>query len=798
MKRYEELQPVLVCPEGVAGLEMRALDVFAEEIGLHTGLSLTVSPIPMPGMSNVVLLTREKMRALCPDAARELDSLAAPGPEGFRLMFRREAGRLSLYGEGADARGVFYAMGKLLRLLRLKQGVIAADALFTGCSSTPEYPLRGHQLAYRDKQNTLPCWTEKEFDRYIRDLALFGSNAIELLPPRTDDNLYSRKMKRDPFEMMVALERIVHSYGMDVWLWYPNMGRDYSDPTVMEAEMAERHRVFSALGSIEGMLVPAGDPGELAPDELFPVTERCADILHRYHPDCKVYLAPQSFAPQPGWYDAFYRHVDEQPAWLYGICFAPWEQQTIEEMRDRLPACYKDRIRHYPDITHNFGCQFAMPHWDNAFAIIEGRECNNTRPRAMKTIHNRHAPLTIGSITYSEGIHDDLNKFVWGQQDWDSAQPAEATVREYVRYFIDPDLEDELTEALMALEKNWDDDGPIERNGQVEATYALWMDLESRAGDALRENYRYQLGLLRALGDAYAQGKQRYDNRLEDECRQVLERAGSLGADEAMRQAAAILRRGVNEPCNPRLRARLQQMADHLHLLCGIKLTSFRHGGQSWGRGAWIDMLDTSLNDSQYFLTGFKRIRALATEEEKQAALQAMLHRTDPGEGGIYIDLGSPESRKLLHQAHPWPEDPGLLRTASTFVDASALRVIHDDTGTWREQPIPRQMLSRAATYYDVPLTVTIPGLDPDASYRLRVGHMPQRRAAPMQLRTGDGTVLDDHVDTTRGQMWFEYDLPPASYADGSLTLTWQALEIAGGSSVNELFILRRGVAAKN
>ena len=121
------------------------------------------------------------------------------------------------------------------------------------------------------------------------------------------------------------------------------------------------------------MLVPAGDPGELAPDELFPVTERCADILHQYHPDCKVYLAPQSFAPQPGWYDAFYRHVDEQPAWLYGICFAPWEQQTIEEMRDRLPACYKDRIRHYPDITHNLGCQFAMPHWDNAFAIIEGR-----------------------------------------------------------------------------------------------------------------------------------------------------------------------------------------------------------------------------------------------------------------------------------------------------------------------------------------------------------------------------------------------------------------------------------------
>ena len=410
MQRYEELLPVIVCPSDLAGLEKRALEVFAEEIRLHTGISLTFSPVFMPGMSNVVLLTQKRMQEVCPDAARGLSGLQAPGPEGFRLMFRREGGKLSLYGEGADARGVFYAMGKLLRLLRFKDGSIAADAMFTGLSSTPSYPLRGHQLAYRDKQNTLPCWTEAEFDRYIRDLALFGSNAIELLPPRTDDNLYSRKMKRDPFDMMVMLERIVHSYGMDVWLWYPNMGRDYADPAVMEAEMAERHKVFSALGSIEGMLVPAGDPGELEPDELFPVTARCAEILHQYHPACKVYLAPQSFAPKPGWYDAFYRHVDEQPQWLYGVCFAPWEQQTIEEMRDRLPACYRDRIRHYPDITHNFGCQFAMLHWDNAFAIIEGRECNNTRPRAMKTIHNRHAPLTIGSITYSEDIHDDLNK----------------------------------------------------------------------------------------------------------------------------------------------------------------------------------------------------------------------------------------------------------------------------------------------------------------------------------------------------------------------------------------------------
>ena len=32
---------------------------------------------------------------------------------------------------------------------------------------------------------------KKEFEAYIEDLVLFGANAIELLPPKTDDRLYS-------------------------------------------------------------------------------------------------------------------------------------------------------------------------------------------------------------------------------------------------------------------------------------------------------------------------------------------------------------------------------------------------------------------------------------------------------------------------------------------------------------------------------------------------------------------------------------------------------------------------------
>jgi hypothetical protein len=214
-------------------------------------------------------------------------------------------------------------------------------------------------------------------------------------------------------------------------------------------------------------------------------------------------LAPQSFSPQEGWYRAFYEEVAREPSWLYGVSFAPWEQDTIGEMVRRLPRKYRGRIRHYPDITHNLGCQFAMRDWNRAFALIEGRECSNPRPRAMKVIHNDHAPFCMGSITYSEGIHDDVNKFVWGQQDWDSDQTAETTVREYVRLLIDADLEEELTRLVFLLEESWDASVPIAQNECVDHAWLLMNDVDAKASPATRGNWRYQMIKLRALGDCY-------------------------------------------------------------------------------------------------------------------------------------------------------------------------------------------------------------------------------------------------------------------------------------------------------
>ena len=101
-------------------------------------------------------------------------------------------------------------------------------------------------------------------------------------------------MKLPPLEMMTRLSQIIDSYGMDVWIWYPNMGKDYSElkPWV-RAELAEREEIFRRLERIDHVFVPGGDPGDLSMEALFPWLNRVAAVLHKYHPAPKSGSRPR-------------------------------------------------------------------------------------------------------------------------------------------------------------------------------------------------------------------------------------------------------------------------------------------------------------------------------------------------------------------------------------------------------------------------------------------------------------------------------------------------------------------------
>jgi hypothetical protein len=160
---------------------------------------------------------------------------------------------------GNDARGVLFGVGRLLRTLRMRKGSVTLDAPLR-IATAPAVKLRGHQLGYRPKTNSYDGWNVAMWEQYIRDLAVFGTNAIELIPPRSDDAADSPHFPLPPMRMMIEMSRLANEYGLDVWIWYPALDKDYSDPATVEFALKEWGEVFRQLPRIDHVFVPGAIP----------------------------------------------------------------------------------------------------------------------------------------------------------------------------------------------------------------------------------------------------------------------------------------------------------------------------------------------------------------------------------------------------------------------------------------------------------------------------------------------------------------------------------------------------------
>ena len=148
-----------------------------------------------------------------------------------------------------------------------------------------EVPLRGHQLGYRPKTNSYDAWDVPQWESYIRDLAVFGANAIELIPPRSDDAADSPHFPLPPMEMMVEMSRLANEYGLESGSGIRRWIEDYSDPATVEAALKEWGEVFRQLPRIDAVFVPGGDPGHTQPRHLMALLEKQTANLQEVSPE---------------------------------------------------------------------------------------------------------------------------------------------------------------------------------------------------------------------------------------------------------------------------------------------------------------------------------------------------------------------------------------------------------------------------------------------------------------------------------------------------------------------------------
>ena len=768
----------------------KAAQVFQEEIQKRSQILIRIQKEESwysEEKPSLIILTESDLKWLPTTAVQKLSLLAKTKKEGYKIALVNQ----NIIILGHDDRGCLYGVGKLMREMKIQRGQLSIPANFQ-ISASPAYPIRGHQLGYRPKTNAYDAWTVKQYDQYIRDLAIFGANSIEIMPPRTDDDASSVHMKLPAMDMIREQSKICASYGMDVWMWYPNMGANYAHPDSVKSELAEREKVFSHIPRLDALFVPGGDPGNLEPDELFGWLAKEAKVLVKYHPKAKIWVSPQAFKPSKKWYTSFYKHVNQRYSWFGGVVYGPWIKASLEEVKKNIHASIP--IRLYPDITHNFSSQYPIPNMDNALAMTLGRESINPRPLDEKFIHNRYAKMAQGSISYSEGTNDDVNKFVWSDQDWDPKTPVLKTLRDYSQYFVGFEYQDVMAQGLLALEKCFK--GELLTNEQVQLTLQQWQAMEKEASQEVRSNPRFQNGLIRAYFDAYTQRRLIYEVNLERQARNILESRKPGFTLTAISEAKNTLTQANASPISPELKERCLALADSLYRSFGAQLTIEKHHAAS-GRGNFIDNIDIPLNDALWLIDQLNDAAKMGSESERNEAIEKILHRTDPGPGGFYDNMGSAKSLKRIIRKKSWEEDPSSLESPRVSFGVGLVGVdwVHEIVAKGFEgQTTPLAWMNQINTLYDTPLEMFYDSLDPEANYLLRIAYTGRFRSSIKLM--ADGALIHSYIRMGKKPI-LEFMLPKKITQDGQMQLTFSCGQEDGGegergTQVAEIWLIKK------
>jgi hypothetical protein len=689
-------------------------------------------------------------------------------------------------------------VGKLLRSLRMTKLRVEVVNHFEA-KSAPKYPLRGHQLGYRPKTNSYDGWTVALWDQYIRELALFGCNLIDLIPPRSDDDADSPHFTLPQKQMMIEMSRICDEYGVDVWIWYPAMEHDYSDSATVDRELAAWGEIFKALPRVDAVLVPGGDPGHTEPKYMMALLEKQTQNLRQYHPHGQMWMSPQSFTQ--AWLDEIVDILKGQPAWLGGVVFGPQTRVDLPTLRKLVPERYP--IRLYPDITHTLECQFPVPDWDVAFSLTEGREPICPRPETSANIARRYLPYSAGFASYSEGCNDDVNKFVWNALAWDPEAKVIDVLRDYSRFFVSHRYAEDFAQGLLGLEKAWQ--GPLLANENVDATLTRFQTMERAATPAELLSWRFQQGLYRAYYDAYVRRRLIYETDLYNQALDKLEEIHAVGSqpvapaserhhDEAptngldpsmlIAQAQSILAKAFTQRVAQEERARILQLAEGLFQSIRMQLSMERYQAEGVERGGNLDTVDAPVTNGPWLAKRLREISSLPAALDQIQAIDEILNRTNPGPGGFYDDLGDIARPSRLVRGLGSFEDPELRRSV----------LIGHRFPLPAEMPLAWKRWAEAL--FDAPLRLHYPALDPQARYRVRVIYAGDAGHVKIRLACEGGPEIHPLIAKPQPPAPLEFDIPPEATAGGELTLAWTREPGLGGNGrgaqVAEVWLLKK------
>mmetsp|Transcript_27238 Transcript_27238/g.43788 ORF Transcript_27238/g.43788 Transcript_27238/m.43788 type:complete len:915 (+) Transcript_27238:197-2941(+) len=573
------------------------------------------------------------------------------GKEGYAIEASQEASVATVTIQGATDRAVLFGVGRFLREMKFDYHISYAKTIQSLCCcnlsalcirSKPKYRMRQHQIAYRPKTNSYDAFSVQMMKQEVLDLALFGTNGVEMIPPGVDDAMQSPNFQVPWLEMLGHVSGWCDSLGINVSMWYPAFFKTYDEPEMLQQAKAHWELIFSSLKRLDVLFVPGGDPGGRPAEEFFRVVEMQASFLRdHFFPNCEVWVSSQyglSASVDLGLTEPWVPMVQEQQwfnelktervqSFINGAVYGPWSAIPISEFRMQLPKQLP--LRNYPDLCHVQTAEMPVFGWDLSFALTNARESINPRPREMLNVIETQAPNTIGCGCYSEGVNDDLNKYVWTSLHWgddivgplagaSSEQQLHAMLSQYVSFLMDqPRNVGAIVEGILGLEQNWK--GDLLSSTSILTTSRLFTEVQERLSPRHRKNWRLNLILFRAMHDLliYTRlcqerivGSRAVDVLLQsrENISLALEKLKVPYSEPAM-TTSSFTSRSTPDALNitklssaasvTHLYGQLMALAAVLYHQIGYQL-SVGYGGQHRQRGAYFDLVWAPLGDVGY------------------------------------------------------------------------------------------------------------------------------------------------------------------------------------------------------
>ena len=551
---------------------VKAAELFAEEINVRTG-------------------KKPENAINCNDANFIFETDSAISRDSYKIACSSE--NVTVFASGI--RGFIYGFGMFLRKIVPVCGVPVLTEDISGVY-VPDKSIRGHQIGYRTTPNTYDAWSYDDYRRYYLDMMYFGSNTVEHIPYERGVSKKNRLMKYDEEEFLVKASEMADEFDLDVSLWHPN-----NDGETVEFAAERRGKLYDTIPRLDIVFPPGGDPGEFGADEFILRCKEISRALKKVHPNAQMWPSAQQPHSQPNWGEIFISEMEKLPDEIDGIITGPNHAFDLETLRRRLPAKYP--IRLYPDITHNVRCEYPV-HFDRDdwhFALTTGlsRECTNPRPREYRHIHRLTRRYVVGSVSYSEGITDDVNKMVWADMDFFPDCDLRTSLLDYSRLFFYGADADEIADGILALEINWQCD-PAE-NPTIDRTLETFEMLNSKY-PFLSENWRFVQLHMRAKCDWVLRHRRLFELGLIRLAEKEIENGNLENAKE-------ILGSDFDERYKKE-RNDITDMCAKLFELIGLQTDIENYCADNWERGAILETIDLPVTDRKFLLSKLEKADA--------------------------------------------------------------------------------------------------------------------------------------------------------------------------------------------